>query len=135
MGRVVDVVDRDVGLALGIELQDAGVPQDAVRVELDAALAGSRPRLAIETKAECERPLGAVRTARATIAWFFDLAAHLEDAHRRLERARRRRRERGVGRDQDLGVPGAGRQRGGEPQRVPEVADVGGGRDRGDRLP
>ena len=84
--------------------------------------------------AECERPLGAVRTASATIAWFFALAAHLEHADRRLEGARRRRRERGVRRDQDLGVAGAGRERRGQPQRVAQVADVGGGRDRGDRL-
>ena len=134
--RVVDVVDGDVRPALRVEESVARVAQPAVGVELDPALGHLQAEVRDARRTpSATAPLGAVRTASATIAWFFALAAHLEHPDRRLEAALGRRGERRVGRDEDLRVAGAGRERGRQPQRVAQVADVGRRLDRRDRLP
>ena len=116
--------------------RDPRVAQDPVGVELRSAAPPARGRGSRSTRTRSATGRwAAVRMASATIASLFASRPDLEDAHRRVERARvRRRGERRVGRDEDLGVAGARRERGREPQRVAEVADVGRRRDRRDRL-
>ena len=134
MVRVVDVVDRDVGPPLRVERERARLAQPAVGVELDPAVdhleAEVRDRDERAVRQAARRGADRERDDRLVVR----LAPDLEHAHGRLERALGRRGQRRVGRDEDLGVPGACGERGGEAQRVTEVADIGRRLDRRDRL-
>ncbi len=133
--RVVDVVDGHVRPALGVQAQGPRVAQLPVGEHLHLALdqleaeVGDRHEGAVGEAAG--RGLHRERDDRLVVR----VAAHAQDPDRRLDGPARRRRQRGVGRDQDLGVARARRERGRQPQRVGEVADVRRRLDARDRLP
>ena len=78
--------------------------------------------MATLTKTERVTADGEVRTASATIAWFLRSRPTGRTLTGAATRPGRIGRQRGVGRDEDLGVARAGRELGGELQGVAEVA-------------
>ena len=114
--RVVDVVDRDVGPALRVEVRVRESRSRPSREQLELAVGeleaevGDRDERAVRQAAR--RGADGQRDDRLVGG----VAAHPQDPDRRLERSRRRRRQRGVGRDQDLRVARARREGRREPQ-------------------
>ncbi len=132
--RVVDVVDRDVRAALGVEADRARLAELAVGVDLDPALHELEAQVRDRDERAVREVVGLGPDGERDDRLVVRLTPDLEDADGRLERARGRRGEGRVRGHEDLGVAGACRERRCQPERVAEVADVGRGGDRRDRL-